>query len=119
VTTDKTIEVAVGRKIDILPSRKAQNVGKAQHGFFAAFGKIDRVGAPVHLSLLTRLRLESHGRFALWSGTHLPHFLPQDSNAAMISPRHKLFTHAHRGNVGILFEQPSHRLHKNIKLAGA
>src|SRR4030067_2527691 len=57
---DQGEELAVGGKVNVLPPGKAQDIGEAENLGFAASGKSDRIGAPIHLSLEPGIGLKSH-----------------------------------------------------------
>jgi len=57
MSSDQAVEVMADRKVDVLTSGESQDVRKALHLTLATPGEGDRIGAPIHLSLLPRVRL--------------------------------------------------------------
>jgi hypothetical protein len=84
MSSDQGIEIPVGRKVDVLPSGKTQDVRKALHLALATMGKGDRIGTPIHLPLPPRFRLKSDHRFSIRRPQFLEPF-PQNTDPSRIA----------------------------------
>ena len=65
MSSDQAVEVTVGRKVDVLTPGEAQDIGETLHRALAATGEGDRIGTPIHLTLLPGFRLKPYHRFSI------------------------------------------------------
>ena len=65
MSSDQAIEVTVDRKVDVLTPGEAQDIGETLHLALAGTGEGDRIGTPIHLTLLPRFRFKPYHRFSL------------------------------------------------------
>ena len=63
--SDQGVKVTVYRKVDILPSGEAQDIGEALYLALTGTGEGDRIRAPIHLPLLPGFRFKPYHRFSL------------------------------------------------------
>ena len=63
--SDQAIEVMAHRKVDVLAPGETQDIGEALHRALAATGEGDRIGTPIHLTLLPWFRLKPYHWFSI------------------------------------------------------
>jgi len=63
--SDQAVEVMAGRKVDVLTPGEAENIGEALHLALASSDKGNRIGAPIHLTLLPRIRFKPDHRLSI------------------------------------------------------
>jgi len=78
VTTDERVEIAMEGKIDIVPSRKGQDVRETEDGSLASLLEVDGIGAPVHLPLDSAIRLETNDGVPFGPPAHGSQAPPKD-----------------------------------------
>ena len=59
MSPDQGMKVTAQTEVDVLAAGKAQNVGEADHIQPLTVAQLQAVGAPIHLSLLTRSRFKA------------------------------------------------------------
>jgi len=90
MSADKAIEVMVDRKVDVLTPGEAQDIGEALHLALAGTGEGNRIGTPVHLTLLPRFGFEPYDGFSIRRPQFLEPF-PQNADAPGIARFLQLF----------------------------
>jgi len=64
MSSNQAVKVTVGRKVNVLPSGEAQDIGKALYLALTGPGEGDRIGTPIHLTLLSRFGFKPYDRFS-------------------------------------------------------
>ena len=65
MSSNQAVEVMADRKVDVLTPGETQDIGEALYRALAATGEGDRIGTPIHLTLLPRIRLKPYHRFSI------------------------------------------------------
>ena len=84
MSSDQSIKITMHRKVDVLTPGEAQDIRETQHLALTGMGEGNRIGTPIHLTLLPNTRFEPDDRFSRWR-SHYTEPVPQDADAAPIS----------------------------------
>ena len=101
VAADEGEEVSLQGKIDIVPPRKAQDIGETEDGCLPSLLEVDGIGAPVHLPLDAALGLKANDGIAFGSPAKRPQAAPKDRDATPIAGFPQFLEEAHSGNVRV------------------
>src|SRR5208283_4660846 len=103
MSSDQAIEVTVSRKVDVLTPGETQDIGETLDRALAATGERDRIGTPIHLALLPRIRLKPYHRFSLRDPQYLEP-LSQNADPPSVARFFQLFVDPQTRDVGVLFQ---------------
>lgn len=104
MSSDQTVEVMMSRKVDVLTPGEAQDIGEALHQGLTATGEGDRVGTPIHLSLLPGFRLKPYHRFSIREPQFLDP-LPQNADPPGITHFLQLLIDSNARDLGVFVQQ--------------
>jgi hypothetical protein len=101
-----------------MPPREAEDIGETLDGGFAGLQELDRVRAPVHLSLKSSSGLEADNGCFFRAGSQSPQAIPQDADAAVIPGVAEFFPEPLTGKARVFLQEPLDRLLVSVELAG-
>jgi len=116
MSSDQAVEVTVGRKVDVLTPGEAQDIGETQHLALAGADKGDCIRTPIHLALLSWIRLKSYHRLSLRRPQLLESF-PDNADSPGVTHLLEFLIDPLTRYVGILFHQLLDLRFESVKFA--